>query len=413
MDKNTGASPSRKEILPAFIGTIVGACLLYGAMTAALPLFASNAILPGFGDFLVGCMEGSSFHKVYWFFADLTETTFLASMPATIGLVIGGFVAAHLERTKSPLAGTGVDGNGKIFTKMFFSSAVSLILGILFFGNVWPGFNGWIPTFAALLVVQPLIIHFGTSVPKLITCIIAGTFTTFPVAYYLIHLVVTPLGVPLFVGVSAAVAIVVPILAAILRALPWMAPNPAPVEGEANAAEAGASTDEPAIPSPTTFFINRVLGDVGELSIFGSSIATALMYVGAIIAWMLNPLEPAYGAGNMPLLIASQICCAALSIFIYYPNWKSKPFEFTFAGVVCTSAVVGGIAATGTSADLVIAILTVLMSAIVFVPIVNKVVELFKYRGTYPIIALIQLGIFPVVTAWALLINHVIVPMLL
>ena len=415
MDNNTGATLSRKEVVPALIGTIAGACLIYVAMTAALPFFASNTVLPGFGDFLVGCMEGSPLHKVYWFFADLTETTFLASMPATIGLVVGGFIAAHLERTKSRYAGTGVDGNGKIFTKMFLSSVCSLILGILFFGNVWPGFTGWIPTFAALLVVQPLIIHFGTSMPKLITCVIAGTFATFPVAYYLIALVVTPLGVPLFVGVSAAVAIVVPILAFVLRMLPWMAPEPAPAADEVVTEDAPEAEPEvaPAAPSPAVFFINRVLGDVGELSIFGSSIATGLMYVGAIIAWMLNPLEPAYGAGNLPLVIASQICCAALSIFIYYPNWKAKPFEFTFAGVVCTSAVVGGIAATGTSADLVIALLTVLMSSIVFVPIVNKVVELFKYRGTYPIIALIQLGIFPVVTVWALLLNHVIVPMLL
>lgn len=405
MDNNPGAQPSRKEVLPAFIGTIVAACAIYLAMTAALPLFEGNAVLPAFGDFLGGCIAGSPLSKLYWFFADLTETTFLASMPATVGLVIGSFIAAGLERAHSPHAGTGVDGNGRIFTKMFAAAVATVAIGILFFGNIWPGFVGWIPTFAALLVVQPLIIQFGASPAKLVTCVLLGTFATFPVAHLLIAHIVTPLGVPLFVGVSAAVTIVVPILAAICRALPWMADEPIEEEPQA---------DAPAMvkPSPTAFFVNRVLGDVGELSVYGSSIGTALMYVGAIVAWTLNPLEPAYGAGNLPLLIASQLICGALAVFIYYPNWKSKPFEFTFGGIVFTSAIVGGICATGTYVDFVVAGLTIVIGALVFVPIINTVLKVFKFDGRFPAIALIQLGIFPVVTAWALLLNHVIIPML-
>lgn len=404
MDNNSGAKQSRREIVPAFVGTVAGACLVYILMTAALPLFEGNAILPGFGDFLGGCIAGSPLSQLYWFFADLTETTFLASLPAAIGLVAGCLIAAHLERTHSPHAGTGVDGNGRIFTKMLISAFATVALGILVFGHTWPGFVGWIPTFAALLVVQPLIIQFGATPAKLTTCVLLGTFATFPVAHLLITYVVTPLGVPLFVGVSAAVTIVVPILAAICRSLPWMAVEPAPEIAE----EAPVDFN----PSPARFFINRVLGDVGELSIYGSSIGTALMYVGAIVAWTLNPLEPAYGAGNLPLLIASQIICAALSVFIYYPNWKSKPFEFTFGGIVFTSAIVGGICATGTYVDFIVAGLTVLIGAIVFVPIINTVLNVFKFDGKFPAIALIQLGIFPVVTAWALLLNHVIIPML-
>lgn len=406
MNKNSGAQHTRGEVLPALVCTIAGACLIYVAMTAALPLFANNAVLPGFLDFLGACIAGSPLAQIYWLFADFTETTFLASLPATIGLVVGVFIAAHLERTHSPHAGTGVDGNSGIFTRMFLSAVAAVVLGIVIFGHTWPGFVGWIPTFAALLVVQPLIIHFGASPAKLATCVLLGTIITFPIAHLLITYVVTPLGVPLFVGVSAAVTIVVPILAAICRALPWMAPEAKP------APENGEGADISFTPSPFAFFINRVLGDIGELTVYGSSIGTALMYAGVIVAWTLNPLEPAYGAGNLPLLIASQIICGALSVFIYYPNWKSKPFEFTFGGIVFTSAIVGGICVTGTYVDFIVAGLTIVIGAVAFVPIINSVLKAFKFDGRFPAIALIQLGIFPVVTVWALLLNHIIIPML-
>ena len=179
-------------------------------------------------------------------------------------------------------------------------------------------------------------------------------------------------------------------------------PKPAPT----------ADASEPKEPSPATFFVNRVFGDIGELAITGSSISTVLMYTGAIVAWIMNPFEPAYGAGNLPLLIASQIIVAALAIFIYYPKWKRDGFIFTFAGVVFVSAIVGGYCATGTPADFIIAGTTILIGAVVFAPLIEAIMTLFKFNGSYPAIPLIQAGIFPLVTAWALLLNSVIVPVL-
>lgn len=406
MTSQTGVQHSRKEVLPAFIGTVAGACMLYGAMIALQSTLATNSFISDFGTMLAGCMQGIVPEQVHWFFADITETTFIASLPASIGLVVGALIAARLEVKGSNLAGTGVDGNGKIYGRLTAAALISVALGVLIFGGIYPGFTGWIPTFAVLLVVQPLIIQFGASPAKLATCILLSTFATFPAAYLVIAYIVTPLGVPLFVGVSIAVVIVVPILNAICKTLPWMASD----AGSTSTAE----EDVPALkePSPTSFFINRVFGDIGELAVTGSSISTALMYAGAIIAWAMNPFEPAYGAGNLPLLIASQIIVAALAIFIYYPQWKSEPFVFTFAGVVFTSAIVGGYAATGTSTDFLVAGVTILIGSFIFVPIIDSIMKLFKFNGSYPAIPLIQAGIFPLVTIWALLLNNVILPAL-
>lgn len=404
MADQTGVQHSRIEVLPAFIGTVIGACALYFIMNAVQPILAQNSFISDFGTMLGGCMAGLVPEQIHWFFADLTETTFIASLPASIGLVAGALIASHLEVKGSPFSGTGVDGNGRIYGRLTLASGISVALGILVFGNIIPGFSGWIPTFAVLLVVQPLIIQFGASPAKLATCILLATFATFPVAHLIIQNIVTPLGVPLFVGVSISVVIVVPILNAICKALPWMAPEPKPAPI--------ADAPKPKEPSPTTFFVNRVFGDIGELAITGSSISTVLMYTGAIAAWIMNPFEPAYGAGNLPLLIASQIIVAALAIFIYYPKWKRDGFIFTFAGVVFVSAIVGGYCATGTPADFIIAGATILIGAIVFAPIIEAIMAFFKFNGSYPAIPLIQAGIFPLVTAWALLLNSVIVPAL-
>lgn len=393
----------RKEVTPAFLGMLVLAVVVYCVMSAVQPMLMNNAILPGFGETLVGCIEGSPASKLYWFVLDFSQTTFLASVPATVCMIAGALIAARLEMAGSSAAGTGVDGNGRIYARLVLANICSVGLGLLFFGNLYPGFTGWIPTFAVLLVVQPLLTQFGVAPAKLITGTFVCTLVTFPVTYLIQNYIVAPIGVPLFVAVSMAVVVVVPPLAALFRSLKWMN-TPIP---ESDAPEA-----PPAPSSPTNFFVNRVFGDVSELSVSGSSISSIAMYIGAIVAWCCNPLEPAYGAGNLPLLIASQIAVSALSIYVYYPKWKQGGFVFTFAGIVFVSAIVGGYCATGTAADFIIAIPTILVGSVIFVPIIDWVMKAFKFDGSYPAIALIQLGICPVVIVWALLISHVVLPLL-
>ncbi|WP_102379248.1 hypothetical protein [Raoultibacter timonensis] len=396
---------SRKEILPAFAGTLIGAVVLFLAMNALQPMLMENHFIHDFGTMLAGCMEGTVFYKVMWYFADFTEATFIASVPASIFMIVGGFVAAYLERKKSRLAGTGVDGHGHLFSGMFFATAAAILLGMLVFGELYPGWTGWVPTFAVVLTVQVLVLFFGVSAAKIATSVLLGTFITFPVVYVLQIFLVGPLGLPLFVAVSIGVFIVVPLCTALFKLFPWMKIQ----EPETPPAE--EIEEEQSKSSPTSFFLNRVFGDVGELAIWGSSIATVAMYVGAIIGWVLNPLEPAYGAGNFPLLIASQIAVAALAIFIWYPKWKKEGWAFTFPGIVLVSAIVGSYAATGTVSDIVIAVLTIAIGAVIFAPMVEKVMALFRYKGSYHVIALIQLCIFSVCIVWSFVIMYGLLPL--
>ena len=404
MDTNSHAPHSRREVLPAFLIVVAIALVLYAVMSAVQPMLLENNYIHDFGTMLAGCMGGSIFYKVMWFFADFTEATFIASVPASIFMIIAGFVAAHLENKGSKYAGTGVAGNGRIFSSMFFATAAAILLGMVLFAGLYPGWTGWVPTFAVVLTVQVFVIFFGNSPAKLVTEVVLGTVVTYPVVYILQIFVVGPLGLPLFVAVSIAVAIVVPLLSAVFRLMPWMKIEPsaeAPVKADADAKE----------PSATSFFVNQVFGDIGQLTIWGSSIAIIAMYVGAIIGWIMNPLEPAYGAGNLPLLIASQIIVSALAIFIYYPKWKKDGMAFTFPGIVLVSAIVGSYAATGTASDILIAALTIIIGAVLFAPFVEWVLKVFRFKGSYHPIALIQVSIFSVCIVWSFIVMYVILPL--
>ena len=106
--KAPATAVSRKEILPAFCITVVAAIALYALMSYVQPLLMNNNFIYDFGTMMTGCIEGSPLYRVAWFFADLTEGSFIAALPASIGMIIMGFVAAALERKKSAHAGTGV-----------------------------------------------------------------------------------------------------------------------------------------------------------------------------------------------------------------------------------------------------------------------------------------------------------------
>ncbi len=392
-NQKDSTTASRLEVLPAFCITVVGATALYLLMSYLQPMLMGNDFIYDFGAMMAGCMEGDPFYRVAWFFADLTEGSFIASLPASIGMIIMGFVAAALERKRSKHAGTGVAGNGHAFTAMFVTTVLSLILGQLIYGGLFA--SGWIPTFATVLTVQVFVIFYGTELKKIVTVLILGTLVTCPVCYVLLYGIVSPLGLPLFIAVSVGVAIVVPVCSLIFRLMPWMT-IPAPAAGP-----------NPTDQNKSKFFVHQIFGDIGQLTIWGSSWATIGMYIGGIISWVMNPMHPAYGSGNFPLLIFVQVVTGALAILIWYPKWKKTGMAFTFAGIVFASAIVSTYPPSWA-----IVIPTIIIGAVVFAPLVEWVLKVFRFKGTYHPIALIQVAIFTVCTVWSFFIMYVMMPML-
>ena len=80
---------------------------------------------------------------------------------------------------------------------------------------------------------------------------------------------------------------------------------------------------------------------------------------------------------------------------------------FTFAGIVFASAVVSTYPPSWA-----IVIPTILIGAVVFAPLVEWVLKVFRFKGTYHPICLIQVAIFTVCTVWSFAVMYLIMPML-
>ena len=391
---------SRKEILPVFLISVILIAVLYYVMYAIQNKYlTNNAYIPGFVDILTGAMGGSWASKAEWILVDFTEATFIAAPIASIFMVIGTFIAYSLEKKNSPHKGTGVSGLSPIFVPLFITSAIAIILGTLLFGSYFS--SGWIPTFASFLTVNGFVCYYGVDFKKLITILIYSVFATFYATFALLKWVIMPLGVPLFLAVSIAVFIVVPVGTWLFKLLPWMTPPPPP-----SPPSEGESASAASAMAPGKWFFHQVFGDVGSLLVWGSSIGVIFMYFGAIIAWILNPLNPDFATGSFPTILCGQLLTAALAIFIYYPTWKRDGMALTFASVVMTSAIL----ATYPN-HIVIVLLTVVVAAIIEQPLEELALKWFFKGQSHPI-PFIQFGIFPATFVWSMIVKYALMPLL-
>ena len=97
-----------------------------------------------------------------------------------------------------------------------------------------------------------------------------------------------------------------------------------------------------------------------------------------------------------------QVVTGALAILIWYPKWEKTGMAFTFAGIVFASD----------PPSWFIVIPTILIGAVVFAPLVEWVLKVFRFKGTYHPICLIQVAIFTVCTVWSFAVMYLIMPML-
>ncbi len=392
---------SRTKILPAFIIVVVIAVGLMFLMNALQPSIiewsTNNNVFFSFGDMMAGAQEGSFFYRVMWYIGDMTEGALVKTVPASIGMVIMALIACALERKKSRHAGTGVGGNGRIFPAILIGSLISAALCQLIYGSFFSA--GWIPTFTPFLLVPAYLMSFGANVQKTITAIILGALIPFPISYVLIYYVVLPLQLPLFIGNAFGMMLAIIIGTEISRLLPWMMKKdvvPAP------AAETIAA------PTPVygnKFFVRRVFADTNELVFWGSNLAGIGMYVGATVAWVLNPMHPIYGLGNFPIMLCAQVCSTALAILIWYPKYAKTGIAFTFPGIVLTSAI-----ATTYANAWQIMIPTIIVGALVFAPLLEWMLKAVKYNGRWHVATYVLFSIGAVCTIWAVIVANLIAP---
>ncbi|MGM0470968.1 MAG: hypothetical protein ACQEQI_01595 [Bacillota bacterium] len=275
-------------------------------------------------------------YKFIWFLMNFTEAEFYAGVLASLGIIIGGFIAWRLDVKRSKWAGFNVSYGTNLWPWVFGSQLISLFIAI-FVLNFTRYFSGgdytWLPTFISVVGVPPAVmLIYGPSIRALLTGSTLGGILSFPIAFWLMNNILPILEVPGVVANVFTMAITGVIVLEVCRVLPWLE------QKELNLIK----SDQPKLSadekleqmSKPTWFIRRVLADFSEAQFYGNEIAGGFILLGVSLDWILNTGHAAYGSGAIPAIILSQFIGAAVGVYLYFNKYVEDGWYATYVPVV-------------------------------------------------------------------------------
>ena len=384
----------RKDIVLPLIISIIGAFAIYIGLTAITPLVEGNTYINGMGDIMENYSAGGILAQLEYLIFDISNFTFLFTPLATIFMFIFALLAAHLERKGSKYMGTGVDGNGHIFSAQLIFSIIFTFIGELLYGGIFSPL-GFVPTLATYLFFQHFVMYYGVSTKKILTIGITTTLLATPCCLLTRMMFIDTLALPMFIAVATGSLLFFPLGHIIFRLMPWMTQRD--------------RSSEPKINKPKTskfvWFINQLLGDVGQLGVSGSSISSIALIGFCIVSYCLNPLSTGFAAGLLPITLLAILVTGALTIFLFYPYYDKMPIV-SFGSMVTVGAFV-----VTYPTSITIVILSIIYSVIVPVPVTAWVFKKADYKGQYCVFPLVMIAIIAAVVPFSLFINWVLVPL--
>lgn len=360
--------PMGKRLRPttAFISVLAAAALLYSAMTYIQPNL--SGILFDYNIWFQ-MEENDFFYRLLWLLGDATEPHFHKSLLGGIGVLIGSVIAYFLARRNSKYAGITICYSSGKWPYVFLASILSLALSVFLYGGIRFEGDAWIATFVPYVCVAgAVVLIYGCTVPIIMTGALLGALLTTPVTLFMREFFCLPWGLP---GVIASVSgmWIGGILAfELCKILPWMKAVPlTPVKGLA----APGPTTEQKTAHPNRFFLRRLLADYSEPMFVGNEIAGAMLVLGSILSWVLNPAHPFYGTGWFPALLLCQLITGAVALYVYWPHWVNNDFFPSFVPVVSVAPAM--VLTYGDS--LFIVIFSAILGGLLCPPVANMVNE--------------------------------------
>lgn len=273
-------------------------------------------------------------YKFIWYTMNFTEPQFYAGFFASLGIIIGGFIAWRLDVKNSKYRGFDISYGSNQWPWVLAAQLLSLFIAIFvlnytrFFDT---GEYTWLPTFITVVGIPPAImLLYGPSFKALFTGSILGGIMSFPVAMWINDYVIPVLDVPGVVSNVFTMAITGVLVCAVCKALPWMEKVPAkPHNREEKSKEAILKEMEKPLWS-----VRRVLADFSEAQFYGNEIAGILVILGASLDWILNVNHGAYASGAIPAIILSQFIGSAVGVFLYFDKYVEKGWYGTYVPVV-------------------------------------------------------------------------------
>ena len=318
----------------SFIGFVITVAIGLTIYFILEGINASSSWLP-YGR-IVSYTAGNGLYKLIWMTMNFTEAQFYAGICASLGVILGGFIAWRLDVKKSKAAGFNICYGTNLWPWIFISQLLSIILSIFlldytrFFDQ---GGYTWLPTFISIVGVPPVImLIYGPGIRALLTGSILGGLMSFPVAFWVMARIIPVLEVPGVVGSVFTMAVTEIIALEVCRALPWMKKNE-PKTILANAPSI-SSVERLSRMSKPSWFIRRVFADFSEAQFYGNEIAGLMVIIGVCLDWVLNAGHPAYGSGAVPAIILSQFAGSATGVFLYFNKFVENGGYATFIPVV-------------------------------------------------------------------------------
>lgn len=333
----------------ARVATIQRPWLGYGITVAlalvfmyGLPLLPNLNLDIAYGD-MVKALPTSISARVAWWLGDWGDAQFYKSWLGALFLLAGSAVAWYLERTKSKYKGFGISYGTGLWPQILAAQLIaSVISNVLFIPMLWndpvAAKVAWWPTFIPICsLAAGAVLSFGGDWKKVVTAGVFGGLVGGPGSWFIIKYICVPTGMPVAVGNVGIMVIASILFHETFQFVPWMrkqevvlgspmAPPAEPAAAPTALAHEGVNQD--------WLFVRRVFADLNECLFYGSDVAAMFMVVGLIIAFMLNPLGPAYGTGWLGAVLASQFLASGFGLMLYWHRYKTLGWIDTFVPVV-------------------------------------------------------------------------------
>lgn len=392
--QNLGAALSRLDV--AILWLLLGALLLVIWLS-----FTHRSLWPDhwpdYQHMLSTLPQPSAWLR--WVLGDISEVAFYKHEFASVGLLSGAYLAYRANRTGKAWQGFAICYGSGLWPWLVTSSLLGLLLSNLLWGWTVTA-TSWQPTFAAFVSLPAaMVLMFGAGWKVAINGAIMGALLVTPACLLIVNYVCNPLGLPVVIGNVSGMAIASVVAFLICRYQPALMkpaprtkpPTPAPLTPAAQPPDYGV-----------IWGMRRVLADFSEAPFFGNEWASLGLIFGALLAFTLNPLSPAYGSGLIPHLIGAQALSAALGVIIWRRQWMLRGWYPTYIPLV--SVVPAAVLTYGGSWQVIVP--SALLGALIAPPLACAIAQrlpadMHAFIANVLSMAISTLLIIPLIGLWA------------
>ncbi|WP_419708617.1 hypothetical protein [Pseudomonas sp. NFX224] len=352
-----------------------------------------SAHWPSYSDMVSSLPEPIAWLR--WVVGDISEVAFYKHEFASIGLLAGAYLAYWANRTGKSWQGFAISYGTGLWPWLVTSSLLGLLLSNLLWG--WTvNANDWQPTFAAFVSLPAaMVLMFGSGWKVAINGAILGAALVTPMCLLIVNYVCNPLALPAVIGNVLGMAIASVLAFLLCRFWPSLMKSGQP---EIPPLTTVAHVTKKAPDYGVIWSMRRVLADFSEAPFFGNELASLGLLAGALLAYSLNPMSPAYGSGVLPHIIAGQALTSAIGVLIWRRQWMLLGWYPTYVPLV--SVVPAAILAYGGSWQVIVS--SALLGALVAPPLACALsrrlpADMHAYIGNVLSMAISTLLIVPLI----------------